>query len=298
MGLTLSWVTHLALCVKSIELYGSQAQKERYLGRLMAGELVGAAAVSEPGAGAPPAGIQTTARLSGSRYVLDGTKLYVTDGPVADLLVVIAETGRGSEGNKEITAFLVETDRPGLSASRMDLNFVKTSPHAQITFEGMELEGDSVLGAIGEGHSSASRSAFARERAMGVAAGAGLFQAAAEASGEMFAEKSGGFELETREAGAWIHHMAAIDAYSHLSADILETAFEDLERWKESMGLLIYMGISYASWGKWLDDFVARHQLHPSFPLDILLNDMNLILIGERVLFKEGRKRFIQPFNG
>ncbi|MHB8895268.1 MAG: acyl-CoA dehydrogenase family protein [Candidatus Geothermincolia bacterium] len=296
MGLTLSWITHLALCIKSIELFGTERQRKDYLDRLIAGEWVGGAAISEPKAGAHPAGIETTATKSGSGYSLDGTKLYITDGPVADLLVVIAATGELADGKKELTAFLVETDTPGFSAAPMDLNFVKTSPHAMLTFDGVEVDANAVLGEIGAGHSMASKSAFARERAMVVAAGAGLFGAAAQAAAAGLVKKAGSFDVEAKEGAAWIHHMAALAAYSHLSADLIDTAYYDFENWREAMDLLIYMGISYASWGAWLGDFVVRHQLEPSFPLDIMLNDMKLILIGERMLFKEGRKRYILPY--
>lgn len=297
MGLTLSWITHHALCIKSVELFGTEQQKKKYIPRLVSGEWVGAAAVSEPRAGAHPAGIETTAKRSGEGFVMDGTKLYTTDGPVADLLVVVASTGEAADGKKELTAFLVETDSEGFSAERMDLDFVKTSPHGQLHFQGLELDGDAVLGGIGEGHSRASRSAFARERAMVVSAGSGVFAAAASGCAQRLVKKKGSFDVEPREANAWIHRMSALEAYSHLSAELMETAFEDFEHWRASMDLLIYVGISYASWGTWLGDFVLRHQLEPSFPLDILLNDMKLILIGEKVLFKEGRKRYIQPFN-
>jgi alkylation response protein AidB-like acyl-CoA dehydrogenase len=296
MGLTLSWITHLALCVKSIEIFGTDEQREKYLPGLLSGELVGAAAISEARAGAHPAGIETRADADGDGFVLNGSKLYTTDGTVADLLIVVASTGESEGGRKELTSFILETSSPGFEAAKMDLNFVKTAPHAQLVFKDVHLGRESMLGAVGEGHSRASRSAFARERAMVTSAGAGLFSAAGEACGERLVARKGGFELEGKEATSWIHHIAAIEAYSHLSADLLHTAFDDFDSWKSEMDLLIYLGISYASWGVWLGDFVVKHQLEPTFPLDIMLNDMKLILIGERVLFKEGRKRYIRPF--
>jgi isovaleryl-CoA dehydrogenase len=296
MGLTLSWITHLALCVKSIELFGSDEQRSKYLPRLISGEWVGAAAVSESRAGAHPAGIETAARRDGAGFVMDGRKLYITDGTVADLLVVIAATGQTADGLKELTAFLVQTTAPGLTASKMNLNFVKTSPHAELAFEGLKLGADSVLGRIGDGHSQASRSAFARERSMVVSAGAGLFKAAAEACAERLVQKKGSFEVEPKDSSAWILRMSALEAYSHLAADLMDTAFNDIERWRDAMDLLIYLGISYSKWGIWLGDFVVKQQVEPSFPLDLILNDMKLVLIGEKVLFKEGRKRYIRPY--
>jgi len=296
MGLTLSWITHLSLCIKSIELFGTRKQKRAYLPKLVSGEWVGAAAVSEPGTGAHPAGIETKAEKKDGGFVLNGKKLYITDGSVADLLVVVAATGESEGGMKELTAFLVETGAPGFSSSRMDLNFLKTSPHAELTFTDMQLADSAVLGAPGEGHSMASRSAFARERSLVLAAGVGLFTAAAQSCGERLVKKHGSFDLEGKEASSWIHHMSALEAYESLSSGLLEAAFDDLERWRKSIDLLIYLGISYAKWGIWLGDFVVKNQIEPSFPLDIILNDMKLVLIGEGMLFKEGRKRYIQPY--
>jgi hypothetical protein len=297
MGLTLSWITHLALCVKSIEYFGTAAQKAEYLPRLLSGEWVGAAAVSEPRTGAHPAGIETTARRVGGGFRLDGSKMYVTDGPVADLLVVVAATGETAGGMKELTAFLVETGRPGFEATVMEMNFLKTSPHGQLTFDGMELAEDAILGRVGDGHSQASRSAFARERSLVLSAFVGLFGAAADECGSGFVRKHGSFKLDGNEANAWIHHMAALAAYRRLVPDLVDVAFTDPERWRGMMDLLIYLGISYAKWGAWLGDFVVRHQVEPAFTLDIMLNDMKLVLVGEGIIYKEGRRRYIQPYD-
>lgn len=297
MGLTLSWITHQALCIKSIELYGTEDQKRSYLPRLISGEWVGAAAVSEQKTGAHPAGIRTTATRGGGGYTLDGKKLYITDGTVADLLVVIAATGEEPDGTKELTAFLVETASPGFHASPMELNFLSTSPHAEITFEGLPLADGAVLGSPGEGHSQASRSAFARERSLVLSAFVGLFSATAEASARGYARRKGSFDPEGKEATAWIHHMSALQAYAGLATDLVQVAFDDPERWKQSMDVLIYLGISYAKWAVWIGDLVVKQQIEPAFPLDIMLNDLKLVLVGEGIIYKEGRRRYVDPYN-
>lgn len=297
MGLTLSWITHQALCIKSIERYGTDEQKSSYLPRLISGEWVGAAAVSEQRTGAHPAGISTTATLGAGGYTLQGKKLYITDGTVADLLVVIAATGEEPGGKKELTAFLVETAGPGFHAAPMDLNFLSTSPHAEITFEGLKLDEAAVLGAPGEGHSQASRSAFARERSLVLSAFVGLFTAAADACARGYARRKGSFDLEGKEAASWIHHMSALRAYEPLATDLVSVAFDDPDRWRQSMDLLIYLGISYAKWAVWIGDLVVKQQIEPAFPLDIMLNDMKLVLVGEGIIYKEGRRRYIDPYD-
>lgn len=294
MGMTLSWITHLALCAKSIELFGTEAQKQEYLPRLASGEWVGAAAVSEPKTGAHPAGIETTATRTDRGYRMYGKKLYVTDGPVADLLVVVASTGEQEGGMKELTAFLVPTDADGFEASVMELNFLKTSPHGELTFNGVEVPTDAVLGAPGEGHSQASRSSFARERSLVLSAFVGMFTAAAEECAAALAG-AGGLAVEGKESAAWIHHMSALHAYSHLSSELVDVAFTDAAAWRKQMDVLIYMGISYAKWAAWIAEFAARRKVADAFPLDVLLADMRLVLVGEKMLFTEGRRRYIKP---
>lgn len=293
MGTTLSWITHLALCVKSIEALGTERQKEEYLPRLASGEWVGAAAVSEPKTGAHPAGMRTTATRTASGFELNGSKMYVTGGPVADLLIVVAVTGGDEGGRRELTAFLVETALPGFSAKRMDLNFLATSPHGELTFEGVELGAGSVLGSPGDGHSSFSKGAFARERSLVVAAFCGLFDAAAKVVSELLIEKEGALDLKGPDAYAWVHHISALEAYRRLSETLVDAAVNDLERWRESIDLLIYLGISYARWASWIERFSGERKLGPSALLDIMLADMKLVMVGEGLLLKQGVKRYI-----
>ncbi|MBU1672055.1 MAG: acyl-CoA dehydrogenase family protein [Actinobacteria bacterium] len=293
MGLTLSWITHLALCVKSIQQFGSEEQKLRYLPRLTSGEWVGAAAVSEPETGAHPAGMRSTAVETPDGFILNGHKMFTTDGPVADLMLVIASTGSAGE-DKELSAFLVETTTPGCRSENMDLNFLRTSPHGDTTFEDVMLPPDSLLGARGDGHKAHSRSAFARERSMVLSAFAGYFGAAARLiTGSLRAARPG-WDLKGGEAASFIHHMSALSVYRRLADEVVEAAFEDPDRWRASMDVLIYMGISYAKWALWLEEFSGKEQVPVRFPLDVILADVKLVLIGEGILMKEGRKRYLQ----
>lgn len=295
LGLTLSWVTHLALCEKSIETFGTDRQKREYLPRLASGEWIGAAAVSEPKTGAHPGGLRTTARRTSTGYMLDGTKMFVTDGPVADLFVVVAVTDE-SEGRSELTAFLVEADLPGVSARPMDLNFLKTSPHGEITFDGVEVGEDAVLGKLGEGHSGVSRTAFARERSMVLTAFPGLFSRCAREVAAAMSAREGSFQLEGMESYSWMHHLSALDAYSRLSTALTAAALESPSTWAESMDTAIYLGISYSRWVSWITEFAGSRELASRKPLSYMLNDMKLVVVGEGILLKEGRKRYITGF--
>lgn len=293
LGLSLSWITHLSLCVKSIETFGTYEQKRKYLPGLVSGELIGAAAFSEPETRAHPGGMKTTAKKSNGGYTLNGKKVYVTCGPVADVLVTLAVTG-GEEGEKkELTAFVVETSFPGVKTERMDLNFLRTSPHGSVEFEDVYLQDEAVLGEIGKGHSDASRTAFARERALVLSALCGMFQCAVNEVSGRFKQKYEGLRLEGPEAGSWIHHLSAIEAYRCLTLEITNNAFLGFEEWKSSIGLLIYLGMSYAKWAYWLEEFVSTHDIEVAFPLNIILSDMKLALVNEGLLFKEGRKMYL-----
>jgi len=293
LGLALSWITHLCLCAKSIELYGSDNLKDRYLGRLSSGQLVGAMAVSEPGTGTRPSSIETVASPDGDGYVLHGEKVYTTCGPVADVLVVLARTGELNGGKKELTAFVVESGLDGVEARDMGLDFLKTAPHGQITFDGVRLGADSVLAGAGYGHAPVSKTAFARERSCVTAALSGFIAAAADELAERHKQKHESFELDGAPAFSWIHHMSALSVYRLTSRTLVESSFADHTTWSAAMDLLIYIGLSFRQWLSWLHRFIEENEIGISFPLDIILNDMKLVFVDDGTLFREGSKRFM-----
>ncbi|HEY5532565.1 MAG TPA: acyl-CoA dehydrogenase family protein [Candidatus Anoxymicrobiaceae bacterium] len=294
LGLTLSWITHLALCEKSIEDFGTHGQKLEYLPRLSAGELVGAAAVSEPRTGAHPGGIGTVARETSSGFTLEGEKIYITDGPVADVLVVMAATGEEG-GRKELSTFLVESKAEGFSAKQLELNFLKTSPHGRMLFDGVVVRKEAMLGARGEAHSKFSRAAFSRERSLVIAAMPGHFESAARVVARGITARLEGFDLEGTPLYSWIHHMAALEGYRRLSSSVVEDAFRDPVGLHStgSMDVLVYLGVSYAKWAGWIQEVASSHGVGSGFPLELMLNDMRLVMVGEKLLVKEGRKRFV-----
>ena len=147
----LSYGAHSNLCVNQIRRHGTPAQKGAYLPRLVSGEHVGALAMSEAGAGSDVVDMRLTARRRGDSYVLDGTKMWITNGPDADVLVVYAKTDRAA-GARGITAFIVERGYPGFSTSpKLDKLGMRGSNTCELVFSGCEVPATNVLGTEGAG---------------------------------------------------------------------------------------------------------------------------------------------------
>ncbi|MFN4057137.1 MAG: isovaleryl-CoA dehydrogenase [Roseinatronobacter sp.] len=150
-SISLSYGAHSNLCVNQIKLNGTQAQKARYLPRLVSGEHVGALAMSEAGAGSDVVGMKLRADKKNDRYILNGTKYWITNGPDADVLVVYAKTDP-SAGSKGITAFLIEKTMTGFSASaHFDKLGMRGSNTAELVFQDVEVPFENVLGEEGKG---------------------------------------------------------------------------------------------------------------------------------------------------
>jgi isovaleryl-CoA dehydrogenase len=143
----LSYGAHSNLCVNQIRRNGTEAQKRRYLPKLISGEHVGALAMSEPGAGSDVVSCALRADRRGDRYVLNGTKMWITNGPDADVLVVYAKTDPDA-GPRGITAFLVEKGFKGFStAQKLDKLGMRGSNTCELVFEDCEVPEENVLGA-------------------------------------------------------------------------------------------------------------------------------------------------------
>jgi len=147
----LSYGAHSNLCVNQLRKNGSETQKARYLPRLCSGEHVGALAMSEPGAGSDVVSMKLRAELHGDRYVLNGNKMWITNGPDADVLVVYAKTDPAG-GARGITAFLVEKGMPGFStAQKLDKLGMRGSNTCELVFQDCEVPVENVLGSVGGG---------------------------------------------------------------------------------------------------------------------------------------------------
>ncbi|MFM8679780.1 MAG: isovaleryl-CoA dehydrogenase [Alphaproteobacteria bacterium] len=172
----LSYGAHSNLCVNQISRNGSEAQKQRFLPRLVSGEFVGALAMSEPGAGSDVVSMKLRAEKRGDRYVLNGTKFWITNGPDADVLVVYAKTDPQA-GPRGITAFLVEKGMKGFScAQKLDKLGMRGSNTGELVFQDCEVPEENMLGALGRGV-NVLMSGLDYERAVLAAGPTGIMQA-------------------------------------------------------------------------------------------------------------------------
>ena len=147
----LSYGAHSNLCINQLRRNGNAAQKKKYLPRLISGGHVGALAMSEPGAGSDVVSMRTRADKQGDRYILNGSKMWITNGPVADTLVVYAKTDR-TAGARGITAFVVEKEMKGFApAQKLDKLGMRGSDTSELVFTDCEVPEENVLGAVGNG---------------------------------------------------------------------------------------------------------------------------------------------------
>src|ERR1700741_475451 len=147
----LSYGAHSNLCVNQIRRNGSDDQKRRYLGKLISGEHVGGLAMSEPGAGSDVVSMKTRAQKKGDLYILNGSKMWITNGPQAEVLVVYAKTDPDA-GARGITAFLIEKGFKGFStAQKLDKLGMRGSDTCELVFQDCEVPAENVLGGVGDG---------------------------------------------------------------------------------------------------------------------------------------------------
>jgi isovaleryl-CoA dehydrogenase len=176
----LSYGAHSNLCVNQIRRWGSDAQKRRYLPALISGEHVGALAMSEAGAGSDVISMQLRARRRGDRFVLDGTKFWITNGPHAEVVVVYAKSAP-DEGSRGVTAFIVEKGFAGFSCSRkLDKIGMRGSDTGELVFEGCEVPEENVLGPE-NGGAGVLMSGLDYERTVLAAGPLGIMQACLDA---------------------------------------------------------------------------------------------------------------------
>lgn len=231
----LSYGAHSNLCINQIARHGTAAQKAKYLPKLISGEHVGALAMSEPGAGSDVVSMKTRAVKQGDRYVLTGNKMWITNGPVAEALVVYAKTDPEA-GARGITAFLIEKGMKGFStAQKLDKLGMRGSDTCELVFDGCEVPEENVLGQVGRGV-NVLMSGLDYERVVLAAGPLGIMQAALDVvmpyihERKQFGQAIGEFQLVQGKVADMYVMMNACKAYVYSVAkacDRGETTRED-----------------------------------------------------------------------
>lgn len=219
----LSYGAHSNLCVNQIKRNGTQDQKERYLPKLITGENVGALAMSEPGAGSDVVSMRLRAEKKGDRYVLNGNKMWITNGPDADTYVIYAKTDMNA-GPKGITAFLVERTFKGFAqAQKLDKLGMRGSNTCELVFEDVEVPEENVLGGEGRGV-NVLMSGLDYERAVLAAGPIGIMQACMDVvvpymhDRKQFGKSIGEFQLMQGKLADMYTTMNASKAYVYAVA--------------------------------------------------------------------------------
>ncbi|HRJ68160.1 MAG TPA: isovaleryl-CoA dehydrogenase [Beijerinckiaceae bacterium] len=278
----LSYGAHSNLCVNQIRRNGSEAQKRKYLPKLISGEHVGALAMSEPGAGSDVVSMKTRADKKGDRYVLNGNKMWITNGPIAETLVVYAKTDPGA-GPRGITAFLVEKGMKGFStAQKLDKLGMRGSDTGELVFEDCEVPEDNVLGHVGRGV-NVLMSGLDYERAVLAAGPLGVMQACMDVvmpyvhERKQFGQAIGEFQLVQGKIADMYVGMNACKAYVYAVAkacDRGETTRED------AAGAILYAAEKATKVALDAIQLLGGNGYINDYPTGRLLRDAKLYEIG------------------
>jgi isovaleryl-CoA dehydrogenase len=278
----LSYGAHSNLCINQVRRNGTDAQKSKYLPQLISGEHVGALAMSEPGAGSDVVSMKLRADKKGDRYVLNGTKFWITNGPCADVLVVYAKTDPAA-GPRGITAFLIECGFKGFStAQKLDKLGMRGSDTAELIFEDCEVPEENVLGGAGKGV-NVLMSGLDYERAVLAAGPLGIMQAAMDVvipyvhQRKQFGQAIGEFQLVQGKLADMYTTMNACKAYVYAVAracDRGETARKD------AAGAILYAAEKATQVALDAVQLLGGNGYINDYPTGRLLRDAKLYEIG------------------
>jgi len=278
----LSYGAHSNLCVNQIRRHGSGEQKRRYLPKLISGEHLGALAMSEPGAGSDVVSMRLRADRRGDRYVLTGSKTWITNGPQADVLVVYAKT-RPEAGKYGISAFLVERGFKGFSASgKLDKLGMRGSDTGELIFDECEVPEENVLGNVGEGV-RVLMSGLDYERVVLAGGPLGIMQACFDVvmpyirARRQFGRPIGEFQLIQAKAADIYTTMNAARAYVYAVAKACDRG--ETTR-KDAAGAILYAAESATRVALEAVQILGANGYMNDFPTGRLLRDAKLYEIG------------------
>ena len=278
----LSYGAHSNLCVNQIRRNGNEAQKRAYLPKLISGEHVGALAMSEAGAGSDVVSMRLRADKKGDRYLLNGSKMWITNGPCADVLVVYAKTAPEA-GPRGITAFLIERGCKGFKSSqKLDKMGMRGSDTGELVFEDCEVPAENVLGEVNRGV-NVLMSGLDYERAVLAAGPLGIMQAAMDVvipyvhQRRQFGQPIGSFQLVQAKLADMYTTMNACRAYVYAVAracDRGETARKD------AAGAILYAAEKATQIALDAVQLLGGNGYINDFPTGRLLRDAKLYEIG------------------
>src|SRR4249919_25337 len=278
----LSYGAHSNLCVNQIRRTGTDAQRRKYLPKLMSGEHVGALAMSEPGAGSDVVSMRTRADKKGDRYILNGSKFWITNGPVAETLVVYAKTDPGAAA-LGITAFLIEKGMKGFStAQKLDKLGMRGSDTSELVFEDCEVPAENVLGTVGGG-ANVLMSGLDYERVVLAAGPLGIMQAALDVvipyvhERKQFGQPIGQFQIMQAKLADMYVTMNAAKSYVYAVA----RACDDGRTTREDAAGAILYAAERATWmALEAIQCLGGNGYINDFPCGRLLRDAKLYEIG------------------
>jgi isovaleryl-CoA dehydrogenase len=278
----LSYGAHSNLCINQIRRNGSEDQKRRYLPKLIAGEHLGALAMSEPGSGSDVVSMRTRAEKRGDRYFLTGNKMWITNGPTADVLVVYAKTDPEA-GPRGMTAFIVEKGFKGFSThQKLDKIGMRGSDTCELVFQDCEVPEENVLGKVGRGV-NVLMSGLDYERAILAAGPLGIMQACMDVvlpyihERKQFGQPIGTFQLVQGKVADMYVNMNAAKAYVYAVAkacDRGETTRED------AAGAILYAAEQATKCALDAIQLLGGNGYINDYPTGRLLRDAKLYEIG------------------
>ncbi|PJD91469.1 MAG: acyl-CoA dehydrogenase [Legionella sp.] len=278
----LSYGAHSNLCVNQIYLNGTESQKQRYLPKLISGEYIGALAMSEANAGSDVVSMQLSAEQNGKNYRLNGTKMWITNGPDADVLVVYAKTNREAR-SKGITAFIIEKGMPGFStAQKLDKLGMRGSNTCELVFQDCIVPEDHILGHLNQGV-AVLMSGLDYERTILAAGPVGIMQACLDVvvpyvhERKQFSQAIGEFQLIQAKLADMYSDLNASRSYLYAVAQACDQGFVSR---KDAASVILYTAEKATQMALQAIQILGGNGYVNEYPTGRLLRDAKLYEIG------------------
>jgi isovaleryl-CoA dehydrogenase len=278
----LSYAAHSNLCLNQIRLNGTESQKQQYLPALCSGEHVGALAMSEPSAGSDVVSMRLRAERQGEDFVLNGNKMWITNGPDANVYVIYARTDPEA-GSKGITAFIVERDTPGFSRSpKLDKLGMRGSNTCELVFENCRVPATQILGEVGAGV-RVLMSGLDYERAVLAGGPVGILQACLDVAlpyvheREQFGQSIGEFQLVQGKLADMYARCSASRAYLYAVCGALDRGEQSR---KDAAAVILYTAEAATQSALDAIQLLGGNGYINDYPTGRLLRDAKLYEIG------------------